>query len=249
MANTILNFPGIPGTLTGLTVRLRNADSLAILATLTPTFPVDVWTATASGAIAGRIVFEFLVGGTVTDVQVRTIADDVGPYTVLTGLEVASTIENLDLSKLDNIPDDLEACLTQIKDKTDQIGNVTFIHHSNVPDSSGNIEIKQGDRKEITWTSDTEDKYPDLTGKVIRFGLKNGDNQLVELASDVNPTQVLILQPTGFQSVKLILFPSDTIAIPRSASKYDVQAEYAVDDVKTMFTGSAAIVEDYSGTP
>jgi len=94
MASTVIS---IPGYVTGLTmsVRVRNASTMALLETVTLTESSNIYSGVVVGAHSGRLVFEILVGTAVSESRVRTIADDVGPYTVDSSLEVAETVDGM----------------------------------------------------------------------------------------------------------------------------------------------------------
>ena len=88
MANTVCNFPGIPTGLTA-TFRLLDPDTLALQETVTLTESGGIYGGPVVGAFAGQFMFELLISGTVIEQRLRTIADDVGPYTIDSALEIA----------------------------------------------------------------------------------------------------------------------------------------------------------------
>jgi len=224
MADTEIRFPGMPTGLTA-TVRVRNADTLAILETVTLSESGNYYTGDVTGAHAGQFVFETLISGTVVGASIRTIADDAGPYIIHDAME-------------------MEDSHAAIKDRTDRIGSVTFLLSGGAVASDGSMVIKAGDRHVFTITSDTEDVVPDLTGNTIRFGIKgNSGDQLLSKTTDIS-----IEEATGFQSVEVTILPAESILLPQGAWHFDVQAEYSATDVRTFVTGSVTVKSDYSGT-
>lgn len=231
--NTVINVIGAPSGLT-LFADVRHPTTLAILETVSLTEASGVYSGTVVSAVSGLHLFVVRNATLVFDVVARTIEDTLGPFTIAHGLELLGGL-TLDSGTL--------ALLNQIKAKTDLIGAVTWIVEGASVSSTGSIVIKAGDRKVFTLTSDTEDAVPDLTGIPIRFGIRNTSG--VQLLSKTS--EITVLNGTGFQSVEIVLLPSETILIPSGGSFWDVQAEYSPTDVRTFFTGSATTRMDYSG--
>jgi len=94
MASTVIS---IPGYVTGLSmsVRVRSSSDLSLLETVTLSESSNIYSGVVVGAHSGRLVFEILVGTAVSESRIRTIADDVGPYTVDSSLEVAETVDGM----------------------------------------------------------------------------------------------------------------------------------------------------------
>lgn len=88
MASTVVNFPGIPTGLT-LTTDVCSPTSLAVEETVTLTEASGIYSGVVAGAIAGQKVFVMKASGTRFGSRVRTIADTVGPFTILSDLEAS----------------------------------------------------------------------------------------------------------------------------------------------------------------
>ena len=86
MADTVIKIPDLPTGIT-LTVDVLNPASLATLETVTMTESGGIYSGEVTGAHAGQLLFRLKASGTVIDGRLRTIADDVGPYTILEALE------------------------------------------------------------------------------------------------------------------------------------------------------------------
>lgn len=132
--------------------------------------------------------------------------------------------------------------MAAVKAKTDLIGRTTFISASSLVTSDGEMTIKVGDKHEFTFTSDTLDIVADLTAVTLRLGAKTS-------AGDVmfETTSATVLVATGYQSVKFTLLPAETLLIPVGFGYFDVQAEFASNNIRTFITGTVSVVTDYSG--
>lgn len=86
MASTVINLPGIPAGLT-LTTDVCNPTTLAVLETVTLTEASGVYSGVVTGAIAGQKLFVIKASGARIGREIRTIADTVGPFTILSELE------------------------------------------------------------------------------------------------------------------------------------------------------------------
>lgn len=86
MANTVINFPGIPTGLT-LTTDVCNPTSLAVEETVTLTEASGIYSGVVAGAVSGQKVFVLKASGTRFGTRVRTIADTVGPFTIVSELD------------------------------------------------------------------------------------------------------------------------------------------------------------------
>lgn len=251
MADTEIQVAGVPGSLS-VSVRVRSLTDLAILETVAMTWSVDHYTGDVTGAHDGTFVFEILIAGQPAEQRIETIADDDGPYPIVGGLQdnmsatlasIKSTVEDTNTKVTAFDTSAIMAALAAIQAKTDLIGNVTFLIASHLPDSRGTINIKAGDTHNFVFTSDTEDPFPDFTGKTVRFGIRDANGNQI-----VNTTTVTILSPTGFQSVQVDLLPALTLSLEGISAFYDVQVEYAADDIRTIFTGDVKVDRDHSGT-
>lgn len=132
--------------------------------------------------------------------------------------------------------------MAAVKARTDLIGRTTFISASSLVTTDGQMTIKIGDKMEFTFTSDTEDVVGDLTGITIRLGAKTAEGTVM-----FESTSATILVATGFQSVKFTLLPAVTLALTAGYGYFDVQAEFAANDIRTFITGTVVVVADYSG--
>jgi hypothetical protein len=132
--------------------------------------------------------------------------------------------------------------LSAIKAKTDLIGSVPWLSSGGTLTSGQALTIKIGDKVTFTLTSTVADAVADLTGKTVRFGVKDmAGNQIIN-------TTATVLVATGLQSVSVTLLPAVTILLSPVTGKFDVQAEFASNDIATFLTGDVTIVADYSGT-
>ena len=122
------------------------------------------------------------------------------------------------------------------------IGTVTFTYADSTIVGGAIVPIKAGDLKTLTLTSDTADVVPDLTGVTMRFGVKQGDRQLIET------TSVVVDVATGLQSVTVTILPSETVNLDTQNAVYDLQAEYSATNHRTLISGACAITNDNSGT-
>lgn len=222
--DTEIRIGGLPTGLT-LTAVVKDRATLTTQETLATLTESDgEYVGTVTGALAGVYVFEVLLSGQPLWEGLGEIADTAGPFPVGTDLYLANRLE-------------------AIKDKTDQIGSVTFVLSGGAVASDGSMVVKAGDRHVFTITSDTEDVVPDLTGVTIRFGIKgNSGSQLLSKTTDIS-----IEQATGFQAVEVTLNPAETILLTQGSYHFDVQAEYSTTDVRTFVTGSVQVKSDYSG--
>jgi hypothetical protein len=177
-----------------------------------------------------------LYRGTVTDLAGWYTLDKFSGSSLL-----GSSWINIDAAEGEFIESDPRV-LTVIKAKTELIGSVPFSSSGGALSPNDPIQIKIGDRRVLTLTSMVEDFVGDLTGVTVRFGLRDmSGNQLVSLSN------VEVLVPTGLQSVRVVLLPSLTIGFPVASGYFDVQAEFAADNIVTFLTGSFNTVADYSG--
>lgn len=252
MADPTIEFFGIPSTVTNLSARVRTLDGGAIIETVALAYVSDRWTGTVTEAAAKgvRCVYELLQNGTALDQFVRKVTDSTDTFTINSDVDAVDTLDEIDFGPLANIPADIaadltaiKACADLIKAKTDLIGNVTFLVSTHLPDSRGTIHIKAGDRHAFVFTSDEEDVHPDFTGRTLRFGVKDANG-----VQHINTTNVVVNSGSGLQSVSIILTPDVTLALENVSAFYDIQVEYAADDIRTIFTGSVEVTRDYSGT-
>ena len=86
MTATAIKIPDLPTGLT-LSVKLLNMTSLAVLDTVTLTESGESYNGNVAAAIAGQFLFKILSGTALVGSRIRTIADDAGPYVILTELE------------------------------------------------------------------------------------------------------------------------------------------------------------------
>lgn len=91
------------------------------------------------------------------------------------------------------------------------------------------------DSRNITFTGDMEDQWPDLTGATLVFGINN-TNILKEVS---------VVTPVGTQQLSLELTKEET-SIPQGSYKYDVQATLSNGSVVTLFRGSLEIIKSYT---
>lgn len=90
MANTLIKIPYLPGTLT-YTVDVVDPDDLSTLeAGIALTEVSGVHEGTVTGPHAGKLIFVIRESGNFVEHRIRSIADDAGPYTILTGLDGGS---------------------------------------------------------------------------------------------------------------------------------------------------------------
>jgi len=122
------------------------------------------------------------------------------------------------------------------------IGTVTFTYSSASIVGGGTVNIKAGDYLTFTLTSDTADVVPDLTGITCRFGVKQGDRQLIET------TSVVVDTATGLQAVTVTILPAETLTLGAQNAIYDLQAEYSATDHRTLISGTCVITDDRSGS-
>ena len=86
MTTTVIKIPDLPTGLT-LTVKLVNMTTLALLETVTLAEVGESYNGNVTGTHAGQLLFKILSGGMLVGSRIRTIADDAGPYVILTELE------------------------------------------------------------------------------------------------------------------------------------------------------------------
>ncbi|MCA9036301.1 MAG: hypothetical protein KDA91_14295 [Planctomycetaceae bacterium] len=98
MANTIINIPYLPGDLTYTVDVVRPSDLTTLQADIALSVVSGVHQGTVSEAIAGRMIFIIRQAGNFVEHRIRSIADDAGPYTILTGLDGGSVALPVDPS-------------------------------------------------------------------------------------------------------------------------------------------------------
>lgn len=131
--------------------------------------------------------------------------------------------------------------LSSIKAKTDLIGSVPWTSSGGTLTNGQALTIKIGDKVTFTLTSTVSNAVADLTGKTVRFGVKDmAGNQIIN-------TTATVLVATGLQSVSVTLLPAVTILLSPVTGKFDVQAEFASNNIATFLTGDVTVVADYSG--
>lgn len=87
MASTVVKFPALPTGLT-LTCDVVSLSTLSVLeAGIALTEASAIYSGAVVGAIAGQVLFVLKSSGTVFGSRIRTIADTVGPFVILTELE------------------------------------------------------------------------------------------------------------------------------------------------------------------
>lgn len=86
MTTTAIKFPALPAGMT-LTTELQNLSSLAVLETVALTEASGVYSGNVTGTHSGQLLFVLKSGAVVIGYRIRTIADDAGPYIILTELE------------------------------------------------------------------------------------------------------------------------------------------------------------------
>lgn len=86
MATTAIKIPALPSGLT-LTCDVCNLTSLAVLQTVALTEAAAIYNGDVTATIAGQFLFILKASGTIIGYRIRTIADDAGPYVILTELE------------------------------------------------------------------------------------------------------------------------------------------------------------------
>lgn len=131
--------------------------------------------------------------------------------------------------------------MSAIKAKTDLIGSVPWTSSGGTLTNGQALTIKAGDKVTFTLTSTVSNAVADLTGKTVRFGVKDMAGNAV-----INTTATVVVA-TGLQSVSVTLLPAVTISLPAVTGKFDVQAEFASNDIVTFLTGDVIIIADYSG--
>jgi hypothetical protein len=92
MANTVIKIPYLTGDLTYTVDVVRPSDLATLQAGIALTVVSGVHQGIVSNAIAGKMIFQVKSGGQLVEVRIRTIADDVGPHTILTGLDGAGGV-------------------------------------------------------------------------------------------------------------------------------------------------------------
>lgn len=131
--------------------------------------------------------------------------------------------------------------LSAVKAKTDLIGSVPWSSSAGSLTNGQALRIKIGDKVTFTLTSTVADAVANLTGKTVRFGVKDlAGNQVIN-------TTATVVVATGFQSVSVTLLPAVTILLSPLTGKFDVQAEFSTNDIITFITGDVTIIADYSG--
>ena len=217
MASTVIS---IPGYVTGLTmsVRVRNASTMALLETVTLTEASNVYTGSVIGSHAGRFVFEILVGTAVSESRIRTIADDVGPYVVDSSLEVASVADSIQGS-----------------------GNGPFTVTLNVEDTSNvdiqnaNVRVQQGADNFVIQT--------DVSGNSV-FGLDAATyNVTITKTGYVSHTGTLVVSADATSVIQLtasgsIPVPSDPLLSTGVLVAYD---QFGIFETGVDFTISLTI--------
>lgn len=86
MTTTAIKIPALPTGLT-LTGDVCDLTSLAVLQTVTLTEASAIYNGDVTATIAGQFLFILKASGTIIGYRIRTIADDAGPYVILTELE------------------------------------------------------------------------------------------------------------------------------------------------------------------
>lgn len=92
MANTVIKIPYLPGDL-GYTVDVVDpSDLLELQTNIALSVVSGVHQGTVTGSHAGMLIFVIRNSGSFVEHRIRTIADDAGPYTILTGLDSGDSI-------------------------------------------------------------------------------------------------------------------------------------------------------------
>lgn len=87
MTTTAIKFPALPPGLT-LTCDVLSLSSLAVLqAAIALTESAGIYSGNVTAAVSAQVLFLLKSSGTIIGYRIRTIADDVGPYVILTELE------------------------------------------------------------------------------------------------------------------------------------------------------------------
>ncbi len=90
MTTTAIKFPALPAGMT-LTTELQNLATLSVLETVSLTEASGVYSGDVTGTHSGQLLFVLKSGSAVIGHRVRTIADDAGPYIILTELETLAS--------------------------------------------------------------------------------------------------------------------------------------------------------------
>ena len=228
MASTVVGFY-FPTSASSPAAKFHDTNGHAS-ALSTPTLTQDaeresVWKGTVTEALAGWYSVDLYDGSDYLRTTFIYLADDTGTY-------------------FESDPNVIDTIVRAIKTKTDTIARVTWLISDSTIDDGGVMTIKAGDKHVFRLTSTVEDAVPDLTAITCRFGIYDASgNEIYSSASAVS-----VVTATGFQAVDVTLLPADTIDFPPGAALFDVQAEYAADDIRTFISGSVQILADYSGT-
>lgn len=87
MANTIIKIPYLPGDLTYTVDVIDPADLSVEQADIALSVVSGVHQGTVSAALTGKFIFIIRQAGNFVEHRIRSIVDDAGPYTILTGLD------------------------------------------------------------------------------------------------------------------------------------------------------------------
>jgi hypothetical protein len=101
-------------------------------------------------------------------------------------------------------------------------------------------DYNASDSRAITWTGNTADQWPSLSGATLKFTAKNNMDSLT-----VTPT---VTQPTGTQAFRMELTKTNT-EIMSGRYKYDVQATLSSGRVITLVVGEMIVKQTYTDRP
>ena len=101
-------------------------------------------------------------------------------------------------------------------------------------------DYNASDTRAITWTGDSDDQWPSLSGATLKFTASNKMDSMT-----ITPT---VTQPTGSQAFRMELTKDDTEIMSRRY-KYDVQATLSSGRVITLVVGEMIVKQTYTDRP